>query len=179
MVLPFLFKYRARLSLPSFMTMSPRLSSTVSTGSVYSGSSLADLPKSNVFTMNLPSDPDFPSPEVSYKAPRDDLGPRTVKGALYTYVRPERAKKAELLAVSNTAMRDIGLRTGEEETTEFQDLVAGSKIFWDEMTGEGIYPWAQCYGGKRAAMSCMILSELFAGWQLYEKFHGVQECYQH
>ena len=161
------------------MTMSLRLSTTVSTGNVYSGSSLADLPKSNVFTTTLPSDPDFPSPEVSHKAPRDDLGPRTVKGALYTYVRPERSKNAELLAVSNAAIRDIGLRNGEEETADFQDLVAGNKFFWDEVTAEGIYPWAQCYGGKRAAVFCTILSESFAGWQLYENFQGLQECYRH
>lgn len=70
-----------------------------------------------------------------------------VKGALYTYVRPEGSDKAELLGVSKRAMKDIGLKEGEETTEEFKELVAGNKIMWDSETKEGIYPWAQCYGG--------------------------------
>ena len=70
-----------------------------------------------------------------------------VKGALYTYVRPEGVETPELLGVSKRAMKDIGLREGEEMTEEFKELVAGNKIMWDNETKEGIYPWAQCYGG--------------------------------
>lgn len=108
---------------------------------------LNDLPKSNVFTSQLPPDPDFPTPQISFKSAREDLGPRIVKGALYTYIRPEGIEDPELLAVSHGAMKDIGLVDGEEETQNFKDLVAGNKIFWDPNTTEGIYPWAQCYGG--------------------------------
>ena len=71
-----------------------------------------------------------------------------VKGALYTFVRPEHSESPELLSVSHTAMEDIGLKVGEEETEDFQRLVAGNKFYWDEKTEEGIYPWAQCYGGS-------------------------------
>lgn len=70
-----------------------------------------------------------------------------VKGALYTYVRPEESKDPELLGVSNMAMSDIGLKDGEENTEEFKSMVAGNRIFWNEDREEGIYPWAQCYGG--------------------------------
>ena len=112
------------------------------------GVTLNDLPKSNVFTSQLPPDPDFPTPQTSFKSARKDLGPRIVKGALYTYVRPEGTEDPELLAVSHRAMEDIGLIEGEEETPEFKDLVAGNKMFWDADVTEGIYPWAQCYGGK-------------------------------
>ena len=70
-----------------------------------------------------------------------------VKGALYTYVRPEKSKEPELLAVSERAMRDIGLKPGEETPEEFKEMGAGNRLFWDEESGEGIYPWAQCYGG--------------------------------
>ena len=112
-----------------------------------SGSSLQDLPKSHVFTENLPPDPDFPRPTESFKAHREELSPRMVKGALYTYVRPEGTEDPELLAVSRAAMKDIGIKEGEEETEDFKELVAGNKILWDEKTEEGIYPWAQCYGG--------------------------------
>jgi len=70
-----------------------------------------------------------------------------VKGALYTYVRPQETENPELLGVSHKAMKDIGLANGQENTEEFRDTIAGNKIFWNNETEEGIYPWAQCYGG--------------------------------
>ncbi len=111
-------------------------------------STLHDLPKSHTFTSKLPPDPDFPTPQASHKASREDLSPRPVIGGLFTYVRPEPQGKRELLAVSPAALRDVGLKEGEEQTEDFKALVAGEKIIgWDETTGEGPYPWAQCYGG--------------------------------
>lgn len=110
------------------------------------GVSLEDLPKSNIFTTKLPPDPTFDTPQASHNAPRETLGPRTVRDALYTFVRPEPRDEPELLGVSPRAMRDIGLKEGEEKTKDFLDMVAGNKIFWSEKDG-GIYPWAQCYGG--------------------------------
>jgi serine/tyrosine/threonine adenylyltransferase len=112
------------------------------------GVSLIDLPKTNVFTSKLPPDPAFGTPEISHAAPRAALGPRSVKGAMYTFVRPERAETLELLDVSPKAMEDLGLSYKEKNTPEFKDMVAGNKIFWTEESG-GIYPWAQCYGGWR------------------------------
>ncbi|KAL9040516.1 MAG: hypothetical protein Q9214_004454 [Letrouitia sp. 1 TL-2023] len=120
-------------------------SRTSTIGSVL-GVSLADLQKSNVFTSNLPPDPSFKTPAESHNAPRANLGPRMVKDALYTFVRPEQTNEPELLGISQTAMRDIGLREGEEKLEDFKSLVAGNKIFWDNKSAEGIYPWAQCYG---------------------------------
>jgi hypothetical protein len=69
-----------------------------------------------------------------------------VKGALFTYVRPEQTDEPELLGVSLKAMKDLGLKLGEEQTSQFKALVAGNEIWWKEEQG-GIYPWAQCYGG--------------------------------
>ena len=110
---------------------------------------LRDLPKSNVFTSNLPPDPNLPTPADSHKASRETLGPRLVKGALYTYVRPEITQSPELLAVSERAMKDLGLKPGEEQTEEFKQVMAGNLIIaWSEETRKGIYPWAQCYGGE-------------------------------
>lgn len=111
------------------------------------GLSLSDLPKSNVFTSNLPADSKFPTPADSWNASRKELGPRMVKGALYTFVKPEARNDAELYAVSPRAMKDIGLKVGEEEKDEFEKIVSGNKILWDPETDKGIYPWAQCYGG--------------------------------
>lgn len=130
--------------------MSSHLSNGATNGArngSFHGVSLQDLPKSNTFTSNLPPDPEFKTPSESHKAPRGDLGPRMVKGALYTYVRPEETESPELLGVSRTAMNDIGLTDGQEDTEEFKNTVAGNKIFWDSKAEEGIYPWAQCYGG--------------------------------
>lgn len=112
------------------------------------GFTLADLPKSSVFTSKLPPDPAFDNPAASHAASRETLGPRLVKGALYTFVRPEQAEDAELLGVSQQAMRDLGLKPGEEQTEEFKSVVSGNKFYWSEDQG-GVYPWAQCYGGKR------------------------------
>jgi serine/tyrosine/threonine adenylyltransferase len=117
-------------------------------GHMYEGGpfTLADLPKSNNFTSKLPPDPAFPTPKDSHDAPRLALGPRMVRDALYTFVRPIPVDQSELLGVSPRAMEDIGLKPRETETQDFKDLVAGNKIFWTEKDG-GIYPWAQCYGG--------------------------------
>jgi uncharacterized protein YdiU (UPF0061 family) len=113
------------------------------------GHTLRSIPKSNVFTQNLPADDAFPTPKESHDAPRQKLGPRMVKDALYTYVRPDPQGEAELLAVSQRALQDLGLSEEEAKSEEFKEVVSGKKILtWDESRpDEGIYPWAQCYGG--------------------------------
>ncbi|KAJ4307029.1 hypothetical protein N0V88_000404 [Collariella sp. IMI 366227] len=113
------------------------------------GVTLAALPKSWHFTSSLPADSQFSTPAESHKASREDLGPRQVRGALFTWVRPETQKEPELLAVSPAAMRDLGLSMSEADTEEFKQTVAGNKIHgWDSETLSGPgYPWAQCYGG--------------------------------
>lgn len=123
-------------------------SGNASNSSPYTGTSLVDLPKSWKFTSSLPPDPLFPTPAASHKTARDEIGPRQVKGAFFTWVRPEKSVNPELLAVSPTAMRDLGIRGGDEDTEEFKQAVAGNRILgWDEEKLEGGYPWAQCYGG--------------------------------
>jgi uncharacterized protein YdiU (UPF0061 family) len=110
---------------------------------------LQSLPKSAVFTSSLPADAAFPTPKDSHDAPRKTLGPRMVKEALYTFVRPDPVGEPELLGVSERALQSLGLDPEEAKTPEFAQLVAGSKLLtWDESKpDEGIYPWAQCYGG--------------------------------
>jgi hypothetical protein len=129
--------------------MASQLSSNAETAAA--GVSLADLPKSNVFTSKLPPDPGFPTPEASHSAQRERLYPRMVKKAFFTFVRPETTEDPELLGVSPRAMKDIGLKPGEEETDQFKAVVSGNEFFWSEERG-GVYPWAQCYGGKSISM---------------------------
>ncbi|KAJ6001787.1 hypothetical protein N7499_002349 [Penicillium canescens] len=133
--------------LPNFRSpVRNRLSQMASHFPSGAGVSLVELPKSNNFTSKLPPDPAFETPEISHKAPRESLGPRMVKGALFTYVRPEPTDAPELLGVSPKAMKDVGLKPGEDQTAQFKALVAGNEFWWDEEKG-GVYPWAQCYGG--------------------------------
>ncbi|KAK7752266.1 hypothetical protein SLS62_005801 [Diatrype stigma] len=131
------------------------------------GASINDIPKSWNFTSKLPADARFPTPLDSHQTPRDEIGPRQVRDALFTWVRPQPQARPELLAVSPAAMRDLGIREGDEATADFLATVAGNKLQgWDQdqdgegegkgkgkeednsdKPGEHRYPWAQCYGG--------------------------------
>ncbi|BFZ61040.1 hypothetical protein YB2330_002098 [Saitoella coloradoensis] len=103
---------------------------------------LAELPKSHTFTSNLPADPEIPSPQASKEAPAELLrSARAVKGAIFTWVKPDTSDDYELLATSPKALHDLGLKQSEAETEEFAQVMSGNKIY-DEH-----YPWAQCYGG--------------------------------
>lgn len=113
--------------------------------------SIADLPKSHNFTQKLPPDAEYPTPSASHSAERRDLGPRLVKNAAYTFVRPESFKKSELVGVSKAALQDLAIDPASIESDDFKDTVAGSKIITiqneKELKDSDIYPWAQCYGG--------------------------------
>ncbi|GAP85627.2 putative fmp40 found in mitochondrial proteome [Rosellinia necatrix] len=112
------------------------------------GASINDIPKSWNLTSKLPADGLYPTPADSDKTPRGEIRPRTVRDAIFTWVRPQPVKEPELLAVSPAGMRDLGIRPGDEESADFVATVAGNKIQgWDEERREGGYPWAQCYGG--------------------------------
>lgn len=128
--------------------MAAHLSNGSATNGTYPGTSLADLPKSWTFTSSLPPDENFPTPAASHKTPREDIAPRQVKNALFTWVRPEEAKDPELLSVSPVALKDLGIKEGEQKTEEFRQTVAGNRLLgWNEEKEDGGYPWAQCYGG--------------------------------
>ena len=113
--------------------------------------SFRDLPKTNNFTKKLPADQEYPTPAASHKAERAKLGPRLVKNAAYTYVRPDNTVNPELLGVSKAALKDLAIDPASIETDEFKETVAGNRIITlegkDEPGDEDIYPWAQCYGG--------------------------------
>jgi uncharacterized protein YdiU (UPF0061 family) len=132
-----------------------QMAAQISNGSS-SGYTLKELPKTNVFTHNLPPDSEVPTPKKSHTLPRnaDELSPRMVKNAMYTFVRPENVQSPELLGVSKTAMKDIGIKEGEQATEEFKQTMAGNMIISLEDDGpeaeiadDAVYPWAQCYGG--------------------------------
>ena len=123
--------------------------------------SIKDLPKSNNFTSHLPPDQQFPTPASSHQAKRETLGPRLVKNAFFTYVRPELPKNPELLATSSTALESLAIDPSTVDSSEFKAAVSGSEILtWnsaeaeeaalgskEDQRKEQLYPWAQCYGG--------------------------------
>lgn len=77
------------------------------------------------------------------------MGPRLVRNAAYTYVRPEPFEKTELVGVSRTALKDLGIDPKSVEEEDFKDTVSGNQIITidGEPKDGDIYPWAQCYGG--------------------------------
>lgn len=113
--------------------------------------SIRDLPKSNNFTQKLPPDEQYPTPAKSHNEDRSKLGPRLVKNAAYTFVRPEPIQNFELLGVSKNALRDLGIDPASVDTDEFKETVAGNRIITiegkEEPDDSDVYPWAQCYGG--------------------------------
>ena len=138
----------SRASLHPIMAAQNSTSSQPANGSSFEGVSLDELPKSWRFTEALPPDSLFPTPADSHKTPRDEITPRQVRNAIFTWVRPDEQRDPELLAVSPAALRDIGIKPEEVKTEDFKQFVAGNKIYgWDEEKLEGGYPWAQCYGG--------------------------------
>lgn len=112
---------------------------------------IRDLPKSNNFTTKLPPDAEYPTPSASHAADRRALGPRMVKNAAYTFVRPDPMKKSELIGVSKAALQDLAIDPASVESEEFKQTVSGERIISvDQENGpkdDDVYPWAQCYGG--------------------------------
>ncbi|KAL1903637.1 hypothetical protein Sste5346_000266 [Sporothrix stenoceras] len=108
------------------------MASSSSPSSNDAGHTLASLPKTWRFTESLPADPQFPTPLSSHRAIRTKLGPRLVRGALYTFVRPEQQEDPELLAVSPAALRDLGIKQSEAATDDFRQTAAGNKLWgWE------------------------------------------------
>ena len=131
--------------------MASHLTNGQSNGEAQKTFSIADLPKSNNFTQKLPPDEEYSTPAASHGAERSKLGPRLVKNAAYTFVRPDRTEKPELLGVSKAALRDLAIDPASVDTDEFKEVVAGNRIVTledgKEPADKDIYPWAQCYGG--------------------------------
>ncbi|KAI1364485.1 hypothetical protein F5Y08DRAFT_306458 [Xylaria arbuscula] len=148
---PRIFSTSRPLRAAQIQQLAHRMASSTTNGNsngAGAGASINDIKKSWNFTSKLPADALYPTPADSHKTPRGDIGPRMVRDALFTWVRPQPVKDPELLAVSPAAMRDLGIRSGDEKSPDFVATVAGNKIQgWDEDKGEGEYPWAQCYGG--------------------------------
>jgi len=129
--------------------MASHLSTSTSTNGASKQFSIRDLPKSNNFTQKLPADQQYPTPEASHNEDRRKLGPRLVKNAAFTYVRPEIFEKTELVGVSQTALKDLAIDPALTKDEDFKDAVAGRKIITidGEPKDDDVYPWAQCYGG--------------------------------
>ena len=129
--------------------MASHLSTSTSANGASKQFNIRDLPKSNNFTRKLPADQQYPTPQASHNEDRRKLGPRLVKNAAYTYVRPEIFEKTELVGVSQTALKDLAIDPASTKEEDFKDTVVGRKIITidGEPKDDDVYPWAQCYGG--------------------------------
>uniref|UniRef100_A0A060T6N1 Selenoprotein O n=1 Tax=Blastobotrys adeninivorans TaxID=409370 RepID=A0A060T6N1_BLAAD len=106
---------------------------------------LRNLPKSASFTRWLTPDSRVPSIEEAKKVPEETVRrARPVDGS-FTWMRPEKRKEVQLAAVSEPAMRDLGLDPEESKTQEFLNVFSGQEVIEDEQ--KGIYPWSQAYAG--------------------------------
>jgi len=131
-------QFEILLKMPSIPGINQAVNGETANGysSQWQGTTLAALPKSHVFTQNLPPDPLIPSPEASKEAPQVQLRTsRPVRSALFTWVAPEKNENPQVLATSWKAMKDLGLNPGEAETEDFKSLMGGNKIY------EEHYPW--------------------------------------
>lgn len=99
------------------------------------------MKKSSCFTDHLPPDPDVPTPKAAAERPDLTHTPRTVRKALFTFVKPQGSGSYEVLATSQSCFDFIGLDRDVARTEEFTQLVSGNR------TIDMIHPWAQCYGG--------------------------------
>lgn len=110
---------------------------------------IEEIPKTWSFTSNLPPDPLYPTPKSSHETERRKLGPRTVKSALYTFVRPAPTQDPQLLATSAAALHDLNIESSSSKSPGFLSVVSGNTVLgYDESDSSSkAYPWAQCYGG--------------------------------
>ena len=109
------------------------------------GVSLHDLPKTHGFTSSLPPDPDLLTPDAVDTADEKLFRPRIVRNGFFCYIKPDthETEKSTLLAVSPAAMRDLGIKWSEKDSSEFKEFAIGNKS-WKK---DGIHPWASLYGG--------------------------------
>ena len=105
--------------------------------------SLAAIEKTHTFTTHLPADPAVPTPQHAHDNPSLTRTPRTVRGALFTYVMPTRHESYEVLAWSDACLETLGLNNDEKNNAAMQALVAGA----DQDIAREHHPYAQCYGG--------------------------------
>jgi len=68
---------------------------------------------------------------------------RQVFNACYSFVRPKKPSAPTLIHVSDEMLSSLGLRKGEESTTEFLETFSGAEALPDTD------PYAMCYGGHQ------------------------------
>jgi serine/tyrosine/threonine adenylyltransferase len=106
---------------------------------------LKGLAKSASFTQYLPPDERIPTIIDARKAPEQLLRVSRLVNGCFTWIRPEVRQESRLVAVSEPAMKDLGLIADEAETELFKQTFSGEYVFEDESSG--VYPWAQAYSG--------------------------------
>lgn len=108
-------------------------------------STLKNIPKSATFTQFLPPDERVPTILDAKNAPIQLMRVARMVNGCFTWTKPEIREQGKLIAISEPAMQEMGLRREEAETELFEQTFVGEYIFEDE--SNNIYPWAQAYSG--------------------------------
>lgn len=112
------------------------------TGNSIPLNTLANAPKTSLFTEFLPPDNLLPSPEISKNAPEELLRrARILQEGLFSYVAPEPREEYKFLMHSPSALHDLGLHPDEAQNEHFQSIMSGQTHL------EKPYPYAQAYAG--------------------------------
>jgi uncharacterized protein YdiU (UPF0061 family) len=73
----------------------------------------------------------------------NDSTRRQVLSACYSFINPTQVKAPTLVAYSQEVAEQIGLSSQQCESALFTDVFSGNELI------EGMYPYAQCYGGHQ------------------------------
>ncbi|ANB11714.1 Fmp40p [Sugiyamaella lignohabitans] len=107
------------------------------------------LTKTSTFTQFLTPDAKVPTIEAAKSAGAELIRTARMVEGSFTWLVPgilegKENPKYEVVAVSPSAMKDLGLQEGEETTELFKETVSGYSSRVDAI---GVYPWAQAYAG--------------------------------
>lgn len=93
--------------------------------------SLQTLRFDNTFVSRLPADPITKNSR------------RQVTGACYSFVKPRKARKPQLVCYSKEAAEILDISPSDCETTSFTDIFTGNTLL------PGMNPFSMCYGGHQ------------------------------
>ncbi|WP_405608798.1 protein adenylyltransferase SelO [Polaribacter sp. Asnod1-A03] len=85
----------------------------------------------NIFTSELPSDSNLENSR------------RQVENAVFSYVKPKKTKKPEVLHISPEMANKLGISNDELKSEFFKNIVTGNEIY------PNTTPYAMCYGGHQ------------------------------
>ncbi|ODV92779.1 hypothetical protein CANCADRAFT_30829 [Tortispora caseinolytica NRRL Y-17796] len=104
---------------------------------------LVDLPRYNTLTSALNADTALPTPDIAKSADQSLLRSARLVDGHFSYVAPLKTTDSVVLAVSPTALKDLGIDPEDAKTDEFRQILTDG----GDLSEQSVYPWANNYGG--------------------------------